>query len=111
MMLGACSRHVAVCYRLLPCPLVAQHVMGVQEWLVTGASMCEQQRLMFLRFHQAQLRIHSLREVQDAVQRGDDDAAGVGQRIILPASYTGGPRYMFHRCQVRSAPAALAASG
>ena len=31
----------------------------------------------------------------DAITRGDRDASDIGSRIILPASFTGGPRYMY----------------
>ena len=30
---------------------------------------------------------------------GDRDPHNVGQRVILPSSFTGGPRYMFERQQ------------
>ncbi|GJX30355.1 ATP-dependent DNA helicase PIF1-like protein [Tanacetum coccineum] len=32
--------------------------------------------------------------VCDAVTRGDTNAAGLGKRIVLPGTFTGGPRYM-----------------
>ena len=31
----------------------------------------------------------------DAISRGDRQGSDVGKRIILPASFTGGPRYMY----------------
>jgi hypothetical protein len=33
--------------------------------------------------------------VYDAIARGDHQGSEVGSRIILPASFTGGPRYMY----------------
>jgi len=32
--------------------------------------------------------------LQDVITAGEDDAYAVGKRLILPASFTGGPRYM-----------------
>nr|XP_029143262.1 uncharacterized protein LOC112805939 [Arachis hypogaea] len=37
--------------------------------------------------------------IQDAVVRGETRASKAGKRIILPASFTGGMRYMFNNCQ------------
>jgi hypothetical protein len=37
--------------------------------------------------------------LQEAVELGDLDASLVGKRIVLPDSFTGGPRYMFNNCQ------------
>ena len=37
--------------------------------------------------------------VYDAVSRGDNDANNLGQKIVLPASYTGSPRYMINNYQ------------
>ena len=36
-----------------------------------------------------------MRGLYDAVSRGDRDGSEVGSRIILPSSFTGGPRYMY----------------
>lgn len=35
----------------------------------------------------------------DVVDRGDRDASNVGKRIILPASFTAGPRYLMQNYQ------------
>ncbi|GJQ97094.1 DNA helicase PIF1, ATP-dependent [Tanacetum coccineum] len=37
--------------------------------------------------------------VCDAVTRGDTNAAGLGQRIVLPRTFVGGPRYMMQNYQ------------
>ena len=40
-----------------------------------------------------------LSSLQEAVIRGENDASSIGKCIILPASFTGGMRYMFNNCQ------------
>lgn len=37
--------------------------------------------------------------VVDALHRGDKDAYEIGKRIILPASFTAGPRYLLQNYQ------------
>ncbi|PNX60462.1 ATP-dependent DNA helicase PIF1, partial [Trifolium pratense] len=61
--------------------------------------MIEAQRLSFIRENQDKIRCDVLSGLQEAVDRGDVDASTVGKRIILPDSFTGGPRYMFNNCQ------------
>ncbi|RYR68483.1 hypothetical protein Ahy_A03g014979 isoform B [Arachis hypogaea] len=36
--------------------------------------------------------------IEEAMRRGDDEASSIGTRVILPSSFTGGRRYMFHCC-------------
>ena len=57
-------------------------------------SCMEGQRLRWVRFNQKELRAHLYRGVQDAVARGDTNTASLGQRIILPSTFIGGPRHM-----------------
>ncbi|GAU50222.1 hypothetical protein TSUD_409010 [Trifolium subterraneum] len=57
------------------------------------------QRLSFIRQNQSKIRQDILSGLQEAVDRGDVDASLVGKRIIVPDSFTGGPRYMFNNCQ------------
>ncbi|OMO51526.1 hypothetical protein COLO4_37635 [Corchorus olitorius] len=45
--------------------------------------------------YQIQQRDVEFTNVRDALDRGDVDGSNIGKRIILPASYTRGPRYMF----------------
>jgi hypothetical protein len=49
----------------------------------------------FIRSNQADIRGEYLSGLYDAITRGDQDGSDVGSRIILPASFTGGPRYMY----------------
>ena len=49
----------------------------------------------FYRKHQNDIRGDYLSGLYDAVSRGDCDGSDAGSRIILPSSFTGGPRYMY----------------
>ncbi|GJY72844.1 DNA helicase [Tanacetum coccineum] len=55
----------------------------------------EQNRLDFIRKKQNDIRSDYLSGLYDAISRGEQDGYEVGGRIILPMSFTGGPRYMY----------------
>ena len=55
----------------------------------------EQSRTDFIRRNQNDIRSDYLSGIYDAISRGDRNGRDVGSRIILPASFTGGPRYMY----------------
>ena len=59
----------------------------------------DQQRLHFIRSQQRRLRVTLLNGLEDALTVNDDhvDLNQVGQWIILPSSYLGGPRDMHQR--------------
>ncbi|GJY99326.1 ATP-dependent DNA helicase PIF1-like protein [Tanacetum coccineum] len=59
----------------------------------------EEQRLKWTRNNQDTLRVDLYHNVCDAVTRGDTNAAGLGQRIVLPETFVGGPRYMMQNYQ------------
>lgn len=61
--------------------------------------MIESQRLSFIRNNQTVIRAEVLNGLEEAVGRGETEPATVGMRVILPASFTGGSRYMFNNCQ------------
>ena len=50
-----------------------------------------------LRREQKQLRADIYKELQDAMVNNDGNAQNVCQKVILPSTYCGGPRYMFDR--------------
>ncbi|XP_057452381.1 uncharacterized protein LOC130744206 [Lotus japonicus] len=52
--------------------------------------------LSFLRYNQDTIRNHFLSGIEEAIGRGDTNSSTIGQRIILPASFIGGLRYMFN---------------
>lgn len=70
-----------------------------QQFVVDMYSMIESQRLSWVRQNQAKIRSGFLLGLEEAVSRGDSDASSIGSRVVLPASFTGGRRYMFNNCQ------------
>jgi len=69
------------------------------QFLVHMYAKIETERLNYIRNNQAHLRADSYIHLRDAVGRQDADAAQVGQMVVLPSSFTGGPRYMHERTQ------------
>ncbi|XP_012833846.1 PREDICTED: uncharacterized protein LOC105954712 [Erythranthe guttata] len=67
-----------------------------REFYVDGFSMVESQRLNFIRFNQDQLRVDMYKGIEENIFKRDTEGKSVGQRIIIPGSFTAGPRYMFN---------------
>jgi hypothetical protein len=66
-----------------------------QQYLVDSWAMTEQNRLKFLQENQATLRAALYSGLLDHVRASDEvDLNQLGQRVILPSSFTGSPRYM-----------------
>ncbi|KAF8107311.1 hypothetical protein N665_0123s0002 [Sinapis alba] len=59
----------------------------------------EQERLRFISLNQKKLRAELYKYVCDAVESGDADATQIGKKVILPLSFTAGPRYMAENYQ------------
>ncbi|XP_066162009.1 uncharacterized protein [Oryza sativa Japonica Group] len=57
-------------------------------------STIETNRLQYFIDHQKELRSESVDGIVDAIDKGVTDGDSVGKRVILPASFTGGRRYM-----------------
>ncbi|XP_020963329.1 uncharacterized protein LOC110264976 [Arachis ipaensis] len=70
-----------------------------QQFLVDSYTMIESERLRYLRNNQPKLRVDKYNSLHESLVRGEADAILSGQRIILPSSFTGGPRYMFNNCK------------
>ncbi|GJS54075.1 hypothetical protein Tco_0627437 [Tanacetum coccineum] len=66
-----------------------------QQYLVDAYISIKQNRLDYIQSKQDMFRSGYLQGVHDALLKGDSDGHDVGKRIILPASFTGGPRYMY----------------
>ncbi|GJZ46369.1 helicase [Tanacetum coccineum] len=62
-------------------------------------TVVEEQRLKWTRNNQDTLRVDLYHNLCDSVTRGDTSAAGLGKRIVLLRSFTGGPRYMMQNYQ------------
>ncbi|KAL0882000.1 hypothetical protein ABMA27_001749 [Loxostege sticticalis] len=70
------------------------------QFLVDMYAKIETERLVFIRTNQRKLRAESslFVDLRDAIQR-DSNADDVGRMVILPSTFTGGPRYMHERTQ------------
>jgi hypothetical protein len=70
-----------------------------QQFVVDCFTMLETQRLNFIRKNQQTIRCDILSGLQEALTNGENDSSSLGRKIVLPASFTGGTRYMFDRSQ------------
>ena len=70
-----------------------------QTYLVDMFACIDQERLHFIRTQQRRLRVTLLNGMEDALTMNDNevDLNHIGERIILPSSYLGGPRDMHQR--------------
>jgi hypothetical protein len=59
----------------------------------------KQNRLRYLHLNQKQLRADLYQGLQDAIVAGDNNAATIEQKIILPSSFIVGPRHMVYNYQ------------
>ena len=66
-----------------------------QQYIVDQYAKIEQNRLNYLRQNQSVLRTDYYQGAVDKMHAGDS-AVNVGRRIILPSSFSGGPRPFFH---------------
>ena len=71
----------------------------LQQFVVDMYCKIESERLSFIRAEQKKLRADSYSTLRDSLVSGDGDPGNVGQRVILPAAFTAGPRYMHERTQ------------
>nr|GEV65741.1 DNA helicase [Tanacetum cinerariifolium] len=67
-----------------------------QHYVVTAFCAMEQNRLDYIRTHQNDLRSYFLSGLYDVVGRGDREGIAVGSKIMLPYTFTRGPRYMYN---------------
>ncbi|CAN6850102.1 unnamed protein product [Brassica oleracea] len=65
----------------------------LHQYVVDVFTAIEEDRLRWARNNQDVLRVELYSNVLDAVSKGDTDAKIIGQRFILPPSFTGGPRF------------------
>ncbi|XP_020103317.1 uncharacterized protein LOC109720538 isoform X3 [Ananas comosus] len=70
-----------------------------QQYIVDAFSCVEEERLQYIRRNQTNLRSEIYKGIRDAVVEGDIDGDAIGKRIILPSSFTAGPRYMIQNYQ------------
>ncbi|GJT40990.1 DNA helicase [Tanacetum coccineum] len=66
-----------------------------RQYVVAVYCALEQSRMDYIRTHQSDIRSEYLSGLYDVVSRGDRDEVVVGSKIVLPTSFTGGPRYIY----------------
>ncbi|CAN6985587.1 unnamed protein product, partial [Brassica oleracea var. botrytis] len=69
----------------------------LHQYVVDVFTAIKEDRLRWARNNQYVLRAELYSNVLDAVSKGDTDAKVIGQRFILPPSFTGGPRYLVEK--------------
>lgn len=65
-----------------------------QQFLVDAYTTIESNRLRYLKFNQTCLRSDSFDSIKESESAGNIDMHEQGQQFILPATFTGSPRYM-----------------
>ncbi|CAI9274634.1 unnamed protein product [Lactuca saligna] len=66
-----------------------------QQYLVKAYTCIEESRLDYIVRHQSNLRSDYVSGLYDALSKGDRDVGSIGKQVFLPASFTGGPRFMY----------------
>jgi hypothetical protein len=64
------------------------------QYIVDAYAAIEQNCLRHLHLNQKKLHVDLYQDLQDAIVAGDNNVTAIGQRIILPSSFTAGPRHM-----------------
>ncbi|XP_076912066.1 uncharacterized protein LOC143570267 [Bidens hawaiensis] len=65
-----------------------------QQLLVDAYTMIESERLFYIRNQQKKLRCETFENLRLVKDQGKNDVSKIGQRVILPSSFTGSARYM-----------------
>lgn len=68
------------------------------QFVVDTYAKIEAECLHFIRHNQSKLRVDNYIHLRDAVVQ-DGNGSDIGRAVILPSSFTGGPRYMHERTQ------------
>lgn len=68
------------------------------QYLVDMYAKIETERLIYIRTNQTKLRAENYIDLRDALHQ-DTGEENLGRLVILPSSFTGGPRYMHERTQ------------
>jgi len=69
------------------------------QYIMDAYAIIEQSRLKYLCLNKKKLRVDLYQGLQDAIAAGDNSAAAIGQKIILPSSFTVGPRHIVQNYQ------------
>ncbi|XP_053597507.1 uncharacterized protein LOC106694146 [Microplitis demolitor] len=71
----------------------------LNQFLVDMYAKIETERLNWIRNHQTNLRSEEYVHLKDALTKTDGQITEIGKMVVLPSSFTGGPRYMHERTQ------------
>lgn len=90
------------CYRIMTRrnnfnPLL-RYGMLTNQYLVDQYAKIESERLAYIRNNQNKLRAENYIHLQDALH-ANENSNDIGQLVILPSTFTGGPRYLHEKSQ------------
>ncbi|XP_044582937.1 uncharacterized protein LOC123263956 [Cotesia glomerata] len=71
----------------------------LNQFLVDMYAKIETERLNYIRNNQKKLRSEEYVHLKDALSKNDEQLSTMGKMVVLPSSFTGGPRYMHERTQ------------
>ncbi|GBP95553.1 hypothetical protein EVAR_67759_1 [Eumeta japonica] len=71
----------------------------LNQFLVDMYAKIETERLNWIRNNQKTLRSDEYVHLKDALSKNDEQLSTMGKMVVLPSSFTGGPRYMHERTQ------------
>lgn len=84
-------------YRIMLYRDTTNHILQCRQlfhqFIVDMYAKVESERLLFIRLNQTKLRADEYIHLRDAIAI-DGNAGNIGQRVILPATFTGSPRHM-----------------
>jgi hypothetical protein len=78
----------------LPCGYLHSFGALFEEWTVIQWAKVEQAKLAWLRHNQGALRADVYQDIVSQATQGTTQGSQVGRRVVLPSTFTGGPRYM-----------------
>ena len=85
-------------YRIQDRPNVFSTILNgkrlFQQFLVDGYTMVEAERLLYVRNQNSELRCETYDRLSKAAQTSNPEIKKRGSKVVLPSSFTGGPRYM-----------------
>ncbi|XP_027102921.1 uncharacterized protein [Coffea arabica] len=70
-----------------------------QQYIVDAFAAIEENNLNWIRANQQKIRAELYKGLQDNVVRGDTTPASAGKLLVLPSTFTSGPRYMVQNYQ------------
>lgn len=66
----------------------------LQQYIVDAYAAIKSERPAWFQRNQEKFRGETFAETKEALESGNVKGSSVGRRVILPSSFTGGPRYM-----------------